>query len=89
MLIAAHGNSLRAMVKYLDNMTDDEIMALNIPTGESAPSPIIENLRSLEHSRTIVWCDRTKNLKICDQHIECKFKTTRCLAVLNKQSLSW
>ena len=32
-LIAAHGNSLRAMVKYLDNMTDDEIMALNIPTG--------------------------------------------------------
>ena len=34
MLIAAHGNSLRAMVKYLDNMTDDEIMALNIPTGE-------------------------------------------------------
>ena len=33
-LIAAHGNSLRAMVKYLDNMTDDEIMALNIPTGE-------------------------------------------------------
>ena len=34
MLIAAHGNSLRAMVKYLDNMTDEEIMALNIPTGE-------------------------------------------------------
>ena len=35
-LIAAHGNSLRAMVKYLDNMTDEEIMALNIPTGEYA-----------------------------------------------------
>lgn len=33
-LIAAHGNSLRALVKYLDNMTDEAIMALNIPTGE-------------------------------------------------------
>ena len=32
-MIAAHGNSLRAMVKYLDNMTDAEIMKLNIPTG--------------------------------------------------------
>ena len=35
MLIAAHGNSLRAMVKYLDNMTDEAIMGLNIPTGRS------------------------------------------------------
>lgn len=34
MLIAAHGNSLRALVKYLDNMSDADIMALNIPTGE-------------------------------------------------------
>lgn len=33
MLIAAHGNSLRALVKYLDNMSDADIMALNIPTG--------------------------------------------------------
>ena len=32
-LIAAHGNSLRAMVKYLDNIPDDEITELNIPTG--------------------------------------------------------
>jgi len=32
-IIAAHGNSLRALVKYLDNMTDEEIIALNIPTG--------------------------------------------------------
>ncbi|MBC8337050.1 MAG: 2,3-diphosphoglycerate-dependent phosphoglycerate mutase [Anaerolineales bacterium] len=33
LLIAAHGNSLRAMVKYLDNISDDEITGLNIPTG--------------------------------------------------------
>ena len=32
-LIAAHGNSLRALVKYLDNVSDEEIVELNIPTG--------------------------------------------------------
>lgn len=32
-LISAHGNSLRALVKYLDNISDDEIVDLNIPTG--------------------------------------------------------
>jgi len=32
-LIAAHGNSLRALVKYLDNVPDEEIVDLNIPTG--------------------------------------------------------
>jgi 2,3-bisphosphoglycerate-dependent phosphoglycerate mutase len=32
-IIAAHGNSLRALVKYLDNISDDEIVELNIPTG--------------------------------------------------------
>ncbi len=32
-LIAAHGNSLRALVKHLDGMTDDEIVGVNIPTG--------------------------------------------------------
>ena len=33
MLIAAHGNSLRALVKYLDGMSDEDVVALNIPTG--------------------------------------------------------
>ncbi len=32
-IIAAHGNSLRALVKYLDNVTEQEILKLNIPTG--------------------------------------------------------
>lgn len=32
-LVAAHGNSLRALVKYLDDVPDDEIVGLNIPTG--------------------------------------------------------
>jgi len=33
LIIAAHGNSLRALVKYLDNIPDNEIVNLNIPTG--------------------------------------------------------
>lgn len=32
-LVAAHGNSLRAMVKYLDNVSEEDILELNIPTG--------------------------------------------------------
>lgn len=32
-LIAAHGNSIRALIKYLDNVSDDDIVELNIPTG--------------------------------------------------------
>jgi 2,3-bisphosphoglycerate-dependent phosphoglycerate mutase len=32
-IIAAHGNSLRALVKYLDKISDAEIVGLNIPTG--------------------------------------------------------
>ena len=32
-IIAAHGNSLRALVKYLDNISDKDILELNIPTG--------------------------------------------------------
>jgi len=33
LIIAAHGNSLRALVKYLDNISDEDIVGLNIPTG--------------------------------------------------------
>jgi len=40
-IIAAHGNSLRALVKYLDHVTDKDILALNIPTG----IPLVYELR--------------------------------------------
>ena len=33
MVIAAHGNSLRALVKYLDDLSEEEVLKLNIPTG--------------------------------------------------------
>ena len=44
-LIAAHGNSLRALVKYLDGMSDDEITGLNIPTGIPLRYDLDEHLK--------------------------------------------
>ena len=44
-LIAAHGNSLRALVKYLDGMSDEEITGLNIPTGIPLRYELDENLK--------------------------------------------
>lgn len=47
-LIAAHGNSLRALVKHLDNVSDDEIVELNIPTGIPLVYELDENLRPIK-----------------------------------------
>lgn len=44
-LVAAHGNSLRALVKYLDDIDDDAILKLNIPTGLPLVYQLDENLR--------------------------------------------
>jgi 2,3-bisphosphoglycerate-dependent phosphoglycerate mutase len=46
-LIAAHGNSLRALVKYLDNVPEDEIVELNIPTGMPLTYELDDDLRPL------------------------------------------
>jgi 2,3-bisphosphoglycerate-dependent phosphoglycerate mutase len=46
-LIAAHGNSLRALVKYLDGMSDDDVVGLNIPTGIPLLYELDENLKPL------------------------------------------
>jgi len=48
-LIVAHGNSLRALVKYLDKISDEEIVGLNIPTGVPLIYELDENLRPLKH----------------------------------------
>lgn len=47
-IIAAHGNSLRAMVKYLDDMPDDEIVKLNIPTGVPLVYELDGNLKPIK-----------------------------------------
>jgi 2,3-bisphosphoglycerate-dependent phosphoglycerate mutase len=48
-LIAAHGNSLRALVKYLDNIPDSEIVELNIPTGIPLVYELDSELRPIRH----------------------------------------
>lgn len=48
-LIVAHGNSLRALVKYLDKMTDEEIIKLNIPTGVPLIYELDDDLRPATH----------------------------------------
>jgi 2,3-bisphosphoglycerate-dependent phosphoglycerate mutase len=48
-IVAAHGNSIRALVKYLDGVSDDAIVALNIPTGIPLVYELDAQLRPLRH----------------------------------------
>lgn len=48
-LIAAHGNSLRALIKYLDGLSDEEIIALNVPTGIPLVYELDESLKPRRH----------------------------------------
>jgi len=48
-LITAHGNSLRALVKYLDSIPDEEIVGLNIPTGMPLVYELDAELKPLKH----------------------------------------
>ncbi|MGI9056110.1 MAG: 2,3-diphosphoglycerate-dependent phosphoglycerate mutase [Pyrinomonadaceae bacterium] len=49
-IIAAHGNSLRALVKHLDKIADDEIVKLNIPTGIPLVYELDEDLKPIKSS---------------------------------------
>jgi 2,3-bisphosphoglycerate-dependent phosphoglycerate mutase len=48
-IIVAHGNTLRALVKYLDNVSDEDIVELNIPTGLPLIYELDEKLRPIKH----------------------------------------
>ena len=48
-IIAAHGNSLRALVKYLDEIADEDIVGLNIPTGVPLVYELDNQLKPLRH----------------------------------------
>ena len=48
-LIAAHGNSMRALVKYLDQISDTDIVGLNIPNGVPLVYELDENLKPIRH----------------------------------------
>jgi len=49
LLVAAHGNSLRGMVKYLDDIDDEAIVKLNIPTGVPLVYELDKDLRPIKH----------------------------------------
>ena len=48
-IIAAHGNSLRALVKHLDNISDDDIVELNIPTGVPLVYELDDQFKPIKH----------------------------------------
>jgi len=48
-IITAHGNSLRALIKYLDNISDEDIVNLNIPTGVPQVYELDDDLKPLKH----------------------------------------
>ena len=48
MLISAHGNSLRALVKHLSNIPDDEITHLEIPTGQPIVYELADDLSAID-----------------------------------------
>ncbi|MCW7537429.1 2,3-diphosphoglycerate-dependent phosphoglycerate mutase [Aquabacterium sp. A7-Y] len=48
-LVAAHGNSIRALVKYLDNISDDDIVGLNIPNGIPLVYELDADLKPIRH----------------------------------------
>jgi len=48
-LVSAHGNSLRALIKHLDGISDDDIVHLNIPTGQPLVYELDDDLRPLRH----------------------------------------
>ena len=48
-LIAAHGNSLRALVKYIDRISDDDIIGINIPTGVPLVYELDDDLKAISH----------------------------------------
>ena len=48
-IIAAHGNSLRALIKYLDDVSDSDIVELNVPTGQPLVYELDDDLKPIRH----------------------------------------
>jgi 2,3-bisphosphoglycerate-dependent phosphoglycerate mutase len=67
-IIVAHGNSLRALVKYLDNISDEEIPGLNIPTGVPLVYEFDNDLKPLSHRYLLDEAELEKAVKkVSDQ----------------------
>ena len=49
MVVAAHGNSIRALIKYLDGISDQDIVGLNIPNGIPLVYELDADLKPIQH----------------------------------------
>jgi 2,3-bisphosphoglycerate-dependent phosphoglycerate mutase len=48
-IVAAHGNSLRALIKFLDHISDEDIVGLNIPTAQPLVYELDDQLKPIRH----------------------------------------
>ena len=64
-IVAAHGNSLRAIVKYLDNVSEKDILELNIPTGVPLVYELDEKLKPVKHYYLIEEEELKKKTRSC------------------------
>jgi 2,3-bisphosphoglycerate-dependent phosphoglycerate mutase len=48
-LIVAHGNSIRSLIKYLDQVSDEDIMEINVPNGIPLVYELDDNLKPIQH----------------------------------------
>ena len=71
-LVCAHGNSLRALVKYLDNISDEEIIGFNIPTGIPLVYELDDVLRPVRH----YYLGDQEEIKTAIQKVEDQAKKT-------------
>ena len=71
-LICAHGNSLRALVKYLDNISDEEIVGFNIPTGIPLVYELDGDLSPVRH----YYIGNQEEIKTAIQKVEDQAKQT-------------
>ncbi|MBV9215969.1 MAG: 2,3-bisphosphoglycerate-dependent phosphoglycerate mutase, partial [Acidobacteria bacterium] len=60
LIIAAHGNSLRALIKHIDNISDEDIINLNVPTGIPLVYDLDERLQPLQKSYYLGDADAIK-----------------------------
>ena len=72
LLIVAHGNSLRALVKYLDSVSDEDIVALNIPTG----IPLVYEFTDTFQTQTRYYLGDEEKIRKAEVSVETQLKQT-------------
>jgi 2,3-bisphosphoglycerate-dependent phosphoglycerate mutase len=71
-VVAAHGNSLRALVKYLDDLSDDDVVELNIPTGV----PLVYELDAALKPITHYYLGDPRAIRLAEEAVASQGKAT-------------